>query len=203
MAGNGILLAWLEPQEAAPSPDFDAWRQAGGSLDEIPGVSLYSVLVADDAVEAHKPYRYQIAYVVDDLDAITPDVYEKAIAAKPSCIQSTEWHLYKQLLSHFRPDVTTMDAGSVCVQVGQTPKEDSSVLKDFDAWFEEEHLPMLTKVPGWSVRRRMRFVRVFGTDSKEYAAPYIAAHRYEAENGLNGPEWQASVHTEWTERLYG
>lgn len=200
MSEHGILLVWLEPFDAS-NAEFHEWRLGGGFLKDIPTASLYSVLKASDAIESHKPYRFQIAYMVDDVNAITSNTYEKALASKPAFLKSTEWHLYQQLISRFTPGVLTMPSGSVCVQVGQTPRDDPAAIQDVDAWFNEEHLPMLTLVPGWRVGRRARLLRRVGGENKEYAAPYVAMHRYLAENGLNGPEWQASVHTDWTKTV--
>jgi hypothetical protein len=73
------------------------------------------------------------------------------------------------------------------VQVGHTPREDPAVIQDFDAWFNVEHLPMLSLVPGWRVGRRARLVGRLSGENEEYVAPYLAMHRYLAENGLNGP----------------
>ncbi|KAJ9608101.1 hypothetical protein H2200_007089 [Cladophialophora chaetospira] len=199
MAAEGVLLVWLAPEEGS-LPAFRTWHHGGGFVSTIPGVTGYSALSAQDEVEEHTPYRFQIAYFVDDVQAITSNIYDNAMATKPNCVKSADWHLYRSLLIE---GVKTMPSGSVCVQVGQTPGDDPGVLQDFDQWFRKEHLPMLTKVPGWRAGRRMEFVNHVGGVQREYAAPFIANHRYLPENGLNGPEWQESVHTEWTAKVRG
>jgi pimeloyl-ACP methyl ester carboxylesterase len=65
-------------------------------------------------------------------------------------------------------------------------------------WYEEEHVPLLKKVPGWLRTRR------FVTSRHETATEvreYVTVHEYEAENGLGGKEFHDATHTEWTQRI--
>jgi pimeloyl-ACP methyl ester carboxylesterase len=78
--------------------------------------------------------------------------------------------------------------------------------KDKDAelkkWYEEEHVPLLQKVPGW--RRTRRFVTSYldleSGHRKE--TEYLALHEYAPQNGLGGPEFKAATTTEWCDKIY-
>jgi hypothetical protein len=67
---------------------------------------------------------------------------------------------------------------------------------DFDAWYEQEHIPALAAVPGTILARR-------------YVAPSgaVTTHKYMAIYHLEDPEvtrtaaWKKAVETPWTERV--
>tara|TARA_R110002003_G_scaffold104_7_gene8228 strand:+ start:1405 stop:2901 length:1497 start_codon:yes stop_codon:yes gene_type:complete len=69
-------------------------------------------------------------------------------------------------------------------------------------WYDEEHVPLLQKVPGW--RRTRRFVTSYldleSGHRKE--TEYLALHEYAPQNGLGGPEFRAATTTEWCDRIY-
>lgn len=69
-------------------------------------------------------------------------------------------------------------------------------------WYDEEHVPLLQKVPGW--RRTRRFVTSYldleSGHRKE--KEYLALHEYAPENGLGGKEFVAATTTEWCSRIY-
>lgn len=93
-----------------------------------------------------------------------------------------------------QPD--TESAGAVllanCMKVKPGEPED-----DFNRWYTEEHIPMLSRVPGW--RRSRRFV----TSVIDPAAPreYLALHEFAAVNGLGGAEHKACVDTPWRTKV--
>ncbi|KAJ9644842.1 hypothetical protein H2204_001304 [Knufia peltigerae] len=198
---KGFLLVWLKP--ATAFREFDAWRLAGGFARNIPGVGGYTVQTALDPIDPVKPHRYSITYQVDDLNVITPAVYEAAIAEKPECVQSSEWHLYRQIYYQVKPGMSAiMPGGSVVAQVGQDPEKDEAVIKDNLKWFTEEHVPMLMKVTGWTVGLRGSLVSRIGGEESEFAAAFIAIHRYQPDNGLEkSPEWCAASGTAWSQNV--
>src|SRR5690606_27783233 len=83
--------------------------------------------------------------------------------------------------------------GLAQVIVHTTLKDIEGAEAEYRKWFEEEHIDMLARVPGWL---RTRFFR---TSSIEGAGEvkYLALHDYTKENGLGGPEHKASMSTAW------
>ena len=69
--------------------------------------------------------------------------------------------------------------------------------KDFNAWYDEEHIPRLSKVPGCLAARRFRIVTAASEGNQRYLAVYH----------LTGPEvcssgaWKEAAVTPWTERM--
>ena len=69
--------------------------------------------------------------------------------------------------------------------------------KDFNAWYDEEHIPRLSRVPGCLSARRFRIVTAASEGNQRYLAVYH----------LTGPEvcssgaWKEAAVTPWTERM--
>lgn len=69
-----------------------------------------------------------------------------------------------------------------------------------DRWYEEEHIGLLSKVPGWLRTRRFR------TSSSAVVAgnneiTYLALHEYRTTNGLGGMEHRAAMTTRWRDDI--
>ena len=65
--------------------------------------------------------------------------------------------------------------------------------KDFNAWYDEEHVPALRKVPGCLSARRFR------TD--EGAPQYVALYHLKSPEVVAGDAWKQAVETPWTQRI--
>lgn len=68
---------------------------------------------------------------------------------------------------------------------------------DFNAWYEQEHLPGLARVPG--AIHAWRYERVGG--SHPGVPRYIACYDLLAPETLQRPEWLAVRHTDWSSRV--
>jgi pimeloyl-ACP methyl ester carboxylesterase len=89
-----------------------------------------------------------------------------------------------------------MIAVSFALQDGEGKEE------ELKKWYEEEHVPLLQKVPGW--RRTRRFVTSY-LDLQANSGlqkEFLALHEYAPENGLGGPEFQKATTTEWCDKIY-
>ena len=67
-------------------------------------------------------------------------------------------------------------------------------------WYEEEHLPMLSKIPGWLRSRVFRTPSVIEGGSGE--VKIVTLHEYTKENGLGGPEHKAAMSTPWRDDVF-
>ncbi|HEX2825980.1 MAG TPA: hypothetical protein VHP37_06515 [Burkholderiales bacterium] len=65
--------------------------------------------------------------------------------------------------------------------------------KDFNAWYDEEHVPALSKVPGCLCARRFR------TD--EGAPQYVALYHLQGPEVVTTGAWKKAVETPWTARI--
>lgn len=87
--------------------------------------------------------------------------------------------------------------GNVLVAVSLTLK-DGKDGKELDRWYDEEHIDMLSKVPGWL--RTRRFVTSSILEGKE-EIEYLALHEYLPKNGLNGEVFRAATSTQWNHEI--
>ncbi len=83
---------------------------------------------------------------------------------------------------------------ALLMAVWWTPQADQD--RDFQGWYNEEHIGMLMAVPGWLCIRRYRW-------SKAPGPAYVALHYLESEKALSGPEHAAAGATPWRARSAG
>ena len=86
--------------------------------------------------------------------------------------------------------------GSKLVINGSSPRLDKE--DDYHGWYDEEHGPMLSLVPGWNENQRYRLEKSYGDVE---TAKFYGFNYYDEKNGLGGPEWKASTNTDWTQRV--
>lgn len=67
-------------------------------------------------------------------------------------------------------------------------------------WYNEEHIDMLSKVPGW--RRSRRFVTSSVLNPSDEEKEYLALHEYAPENGMGGPEFKAATSSDFAKDVY-
>ncbi|AEO71002.1 uncharacterized protein THITE_2122914 [Thermothielavioides terrestris NRRL 8126] len=67
-------------------------------------------------------------------------------------------------------------------------------------WYVDEHIPMLSKIPGWLRSRVFRTPSAIEGGSS--ATKIVTLHEYARENGLGGPEHQAAMSTRWRDDVF-
>jgi len=93
----------------------------------------------------------------------------------------------------------------VAVSVDVPPEHEA----EFHKWYDEEHVPLLSKVPGW-LRSRRYILADSGVSgalpgaSAAYKPPlkFLAVHDYSSPDGLNGPEWKTATSTPWRNKVF-
>jgi hypothetical protein len=65
---------------------------------------------------------------------------------------------------------------------------------DFVAWYREEHIPMLLRVPGW---RRARLFEQLSGDGP----PFMAVHELESTDVFETEPYHQAVSTPWRDRV--
>jgi hypothetical protein len=68
---------------------------------------------------------------------------------------------------------------------------------DFNAWYDEEHVPAIAKVPGCISARRFAIRKAVSDGNHRYLALYHLA----APAVCSSPEWKQAVETPWTHRM--
>ena len=209
MATPGLLWVTMHPRPSLPAAQFHDWynTEHGPLRLRLPFCTNGFRYRATDGEEP----EWVALYDITDMVELTRETYlalrgdtiktprEKATMAQIA----VDRRLYDTVLEQKAADYKALEdtpdteaAGSVLIAISLT-LSDAAHEEDFTRWYAEEHIPMLTRVPGW------RSSRVFVTAAIDPNAPreYLAVHEYRAQNGLGGPEHKASVDTPWCKRL--
>ncbi|KIY70237.1 hypothetical protein CYLTODRAFT_392388 [Cylindrobasidium torrendii FP15055 ss-10] len=76
---------------------------------------------------------------------------------------------------------------------------------EFNKWYEEEHMPMLARVPGWLRGRRFTFEKESpvgrGDAAGQPILKYLAIHELENNSFAETEEFKAAVSTPWRARV--
>lgn len=107
-------------------------------------------------------------------------------------------------------DVPPEQEGRVLVTVSISLLDASKEKEEaFNRWYEEEHIPLLSLVPGWLRTRRFvtnssieRSLESSEKDGlKKGEREYLALHEYAGKNGLDGPEFVRATTTAWNDQI--
>lgn len=92
---------------------------------------------------------------------------------------------------------------NVTIAVSFTLKNGDKDKDELTRWYDEEHVPLLQKVPGW--RRSRRFITSYLDIESGHKSEieYLTLHEYSPQADLAGPEFQSAVSTEWSKKIYG
>jgi len=74
--------------------------------------------------------------------------------------------------------------------------------QDYETFYREEHLHMLSKVPGYRRSQRYRLVRA-DNECPEKVPRFMAVHEFEHLNAQDGPELREADASPNTRRVFG
>ncbi len=192
----GLFYVYTDPG-SVDEAEFHDWydHEHGPRRLTVPGfLGGYRYGALDDA----KP-SWLALYDLDSADALDSPEY-KALGASASehdkavgaGLATLDRRVYSQLSSDgAAPDepAPVLLAVSMSVPAGA---ED-----DLQAWYTDEHIPMLLKVPGWRRIRRFRLVR--GMDGP--APEFLSVHELAGPEVLEEPAYRAAISTPWRDRI--
>lgn len=205
----GLLYVTMQPQGSLPEAQFTNWYQ-----NEHGPLRLRLPFVANGfryrAADGQTP-EWLALYDIDDMQELTRESYLalrgdgiRTPREKDTMAQvAVDRKLYDLLVDRQAADYRPLDqlsdadsAGAVLLAVTMTvrPGEPED---DFNRWYADEHIPMLSRIPGWRRSRRLVTSVIDAQAPKEY----IALHEFAAVNGFDGPEHKAAVSTPWRTRV--
>lgn len=215
MAPTAFLLVFSEPGTGVPEEEFNDWYEN----EHIPlrvNTPTFLNWTRWKAIDGEKP-TYGASYDLESYEATKTAPYttlaetrsdrEKDILKKVELLDRRHYELLETPSSH--PPSALYDEtnpASYAVFVSLTVKPELE--DDFNKWYDEEHIPMLAKAPGW-VRSR-RFVLkdagqrgVEGQKEQKTPPKYLAVHEWASLDAFESPEYKAAVSTPWTEKILG
>lgn len=193
----GILIAAFD-FSAAVADEFHDWYDLEHIPERkaVPGFSACERWIGTDLP------AYSVAtYDLDSLAVLRSEPY-RAIAYENVSVWSKRIISKCKRLLRFEGMQITPAAGNAKAPAGaggllvNAVNIATEAEKDFNAWYDEEHLPALSKVPGTLLARRYRAEGTTG-----------GTHRYVAVYHLASPEvpktdaWRKAVDTPWSARV--
>jgi pimeloyl-ACP methyl ester carboxylesterase len=212
----GILYVTMQPKPELPESQFHDWynNEHGPTRLRLPFVKngfRYRANDLEGAAPTETKPEWMAVYDITDMAELTKDTYlrlrDQPVKSKREAdtmakikvdrklydfVESRESNEFKVL-----EKVENEGEGNVTVAVFLDLHEGAGKKEELDKWYREEHIELLSKVPGWLRTRR------FVTSSIDPKAPveYLALHEYAPKNGLGGPEFKAATTTKWDEEV--
>lgn len=208
----GVLYVTMQPDPTLPVSQFHDWynNEHGPTRLRLPFVANGFRYRASDPPNAgtDEMPEWMAIYDITDMDALMQPPYLrlrdppvkshreidtmsriKVVRKLYDFVESRESNAFKPL-----DCISNEGQGNVMVAAFLHLYPGADRKAALDKWYRQEHIDMLSKVPGWL--RTRRYV-TSSVDSRS-AVEYLALHEYSPNNGLNGPEFIAAKTTEWT-----
>ena len=203
MNGPGFLKVEIQPGSETNEEAFHNWYNSehGPLRLRLPFIlNGYRYKAAD----GQKP-EWSAIYDVSDLSMLEKRIYTRLReerSQREKAVMSTFQSLDRKIYSVVSTRGQVSDPAPV--QIANSIRVNEADLENFNKWYEEEHIDMLSKVPGWLRTRRFRMV-VGGLQGMPPAGQVemLAIHDFAAENGLGGPEHNAAIDKPWTHKTLG
>lgn len=201
MEGGGYLAVAIQPGPDTNEEAFHEWynTEHGPLRMRLPFIKTGDRY---KAIDGQRP-EWSAVYDVSDLSQLDKRIYtrlreersqrEKQVMGTFESLDRKIYSLYSK-----RGELSVPAA----VQLAVSMRVSRSDLDDFDNWYEQEHIGMLSKIPGWMRSRRFRMVvgGIQGMPPKDQVE-CLAVHEFKADNGLNGPEHKAAQDTPWRTKV--
>ncbi|KAL2255997.1 hypothetical protein VTK26DRAFT_2374 [Humicola hyalothermophila] len=210
----GMLYVTMQPREGSSLDQFHEWynNEHGPTRLRLPHIFTNGLRYR--ATDGQQPH-YLAVYDVTAMTHLTTPIYTDLRANRSPREAATIGQVdvdrkffdlvHTQQSPLFAPIEQLTDAEAeglvlVSVQVSLKPGVDGAE-EAVTKWYKEEHLPMLSKIPGWLRSRVLRTPSAIegaaGGDVK-----IVTLHEYAKENGLEGPEHKAAMSTPWRDDVF-
>lgn len=215
----GILYVTMQPKSSSnlTEAQFHDWynNEHGPTRLRLPFIANGFRYRASDTSSSSpasetKP-EWMAVYDITDMNELTKDAYlrlrdppvksqrESETMAKIKVDRKLYDFIEERRSEGFKKleDVENEGEGNVMIAVALDLQPGEGKKEELDKWYREEHIDLLSRVPGWLRTRR------FVTSSIDSKAPieYLALHEYAPKNGLGGPEFKTATTTKWNQDI--
>lgn len=211
----------MQPKQGLPEAQFHDWYQNehGPNRLRLPFCNngfRYRATDLESAPGSKDKPEWMAIYDFDELEWLTREPYLKLRSApvqsqrerdtmKQIFVDRRSYDLLKEWKGNEFKDLQKVEnegEKNVMIAVSFALQDGADKEEELKKWYEEEHVPLLQKVPGW--RRTRRFVTSYLDleSGHKTEKEYLALHEYGPQNGLGGPEFKAAITTEWCDKIY-
>jgi hypothetical protein len=192
---KGLLLAAFD-FSGAHADEFHDWYD----LEHIPERrSVPGFGACERWIGAEQPVISVATYDLDSINVLRSEAYASIAHGNLSVWSKRVTAMCKRLL---RFEGTQLTPGSAAAPDGaggilfNAMNVAPSAEADFNAWYDEEHLPALSRVPGTLAARRYRSAEAGGGSHR-----YVALYHLESPVVTESAAWKAAVDTPWSAKM--
>jgi hypothetical protein len=192
---KGLLVAAFD-FSTAYADEFHDWYD----LEHIPERRAVAGFGACERwIGEDEPTLSVATYDLDSIDALRGKAYASIAYGNLSVWSKRVTGMCKRLLRFEGTQIKPGDAaapegagGLLLNAMNVTPEAES----DFNAWYDEEHLPALARVPGTLAARRYR-----SSEATSGTHRYVAIYHLTSPDVVRSKAWIAAVDTPWSARM--
>lgn len=210
----GLLYVTMQPKEGLPESQFHDWynNEHGPTRLRLPfcvnGFRYRASDLGSSPPSAEKP-EWMACYDITDMADLTKETYlrlrDQPVKSKREAETMAQIKVDRKLFDfvesqqsdNFKVLEKVENEGEGNIVVAVFIKPGGVAGEEIDKWYREEHMEMLSKVPGWLRTRRY----VTSSIDPKAAKEYLALYDYAPKNGLGGPEFAAAISTPWAKEL--
>ncbi|RDL31126.1 uncharacterized protein BP5553_09915 [Venustampulla echinocandica] len=215
----GILYVTMQPQPGLPHSQFHDWynnEHGATRLQQLPFVTNGFRYRANDYNDAEpqpseqKP-EWMAIYDITDMAELTKEPYLRLrgppVKTQREADAMARINVNRKLYDFLETweskefkrleEVGNEGQGNVVLAVSLSLNPGEGMKEQVDKWYKEEHVEMMSKVPGWLRTRRF----VTSSIDPNAAVEYLTLHEYAPKNGLWGPEFMAVTTTPWSSEI--
>ncbi|CAL5867827.1 uncharacterized protein PFLUO_LOCUS2048 [Penicillium psychrofluorescens] len=200
MANNhakGLLYILASPGKLVSPQELYAWFE-GEWTRNIPNVLN---AIRYEAVDNQKP-EFLAVYELANPAIVRLSQLEAEAA---SSFETVDMRIYDLFSEKTSPKYASASNNRIFRTLALQPGPDLSE-KDYNDWYEQEHVPLLSVVPGWlkSTRWTLREAKaiVYGEEQKDKRlSQYFAVHEWESIESLSLPEFKHATSTPWRDQI--
>ena len=192
---RGLLVAAFD-FSAVAADEFHDWYD----LEHIPERKAVAGFdVCERWIGDEEPALSVATYDLDSIDVLRSETY-RAISYDNLSVWSKRISTTCRLLLRFEGTqispgdaAVPENAGGLLINAMNVAREAED---EFNAWYDEEHLPLLAAVPGTLAARHYRSGEAGGGTHR-----YVALYHLTSSEVTRSSEWKAAVETPWSVRI--
>ncbi|KAK2784522.1 hypothetical protein FQN52_008943 [Onygenales sp. PD_12] len=221
----GLLSVTMHPHSSLPLPSFHDWynNEHGPTRLRLPfipnGLRFRTLDTLPNDKSTPLPPAYLAIYDITDMTELQRPTYQrlrhdsvKSSREKETMAQiDIDRRLYDYVEQWVAPGYISLDersqdlkppgAGRVLVSISQTLHAGAENEAEFNTWYRDEHMVLLSKVPGWLRTRRFVTSSIDDNNKAGGGIEYLSLHEYSTREAPNSPEIAAANSTPWREKV--
>ncbi|OKL55484.1 hypothetical protein UA08_09220 [Talaromyces atroroseus] len=197
---KGLLYVLVSPGELLSMEELHTWFH-GQCTHNQPGLTLLNANIYE-AADTQKP-EWLAVYELESVHQAERWLYQLQPLSRFETVEARIYRLFSEKISPFYDATSAPNRvfRTVALQPGPELSE-----KNYNEWYEDEHIPLLSAVPGWlkSTRWELRKVLSFnqGTiqDGKRLSQ-HLAIHEWQSDQSFSTPEFKHATSTPWRNHI--